>query len=160
VVQVQKVQAVEALAGDCPQHDAACRRAAWLYLVTLMDPCGLASRPRITRAEREHYARLVRKFGRPECDLAALIRRAAGRLKILALLPGGDVIERAASYARILRASGTTYRVAAAAGLVAAARETGTRVILRDAALAFRCTEPAVRAALRRLRFIQALRSR
>jgi transcription initiation factor TFIIIB Brf1 subunit/transcription initiation factor TFIIB len=110
---------------------------------------------RATRAEREYFLELARRFGLPRCDVAALVRHAAERL---GLRP--DVVGRAAEYARILRASGTTYRVAAAAGLIAAALEAGIYVPARCVAQVLRCTEAAAREALRRLRFALALRSR
>jgi hypothetical protein len=98
----------------------------------------------MTRAERLHYMAFARRHGRPECDVEGLVKRAAETLG----LPAGGIVERAAGYARILRARGATWRVAAAAGLIAAAREAGAYIPVRAAAAALRCSETAVRAAL------------
>ena len=144
----QKVTPEEILR-ECQKHDTACHRAVWAYIAAILDPCGLGGPPKMSSAERLHYMKFLHKYGRPQCDASRLIRRAAERL---GLRLGDDIIERAAKYARILRATGTTWRVAAAAGLVAAAREAGIYVPVADAAFVMRCTETAVREALRRLR--------
>ena len=134
---------------ECQKHDTACYRAAWAYIAALLDPCGLGGPLKMSSAERLHYMKFLQKYGRPECDASRLIRHAAERL---GLRLGDDIIERAAKYAKLLRARGATWRVAAAAGIVAAAREAGIYIPVADAALVLRCTETAVREALRRLR--------
>jgi hypothetical protein len=121
------------------------------------DPCGVGLRAvRMMRAERDYLSAFIAKFGPPpRCDLAQLVRQAAAALRAGI---DGAALERAVQYARILRAAGTTYRVAAAARIAAAALEAGLRVSIAGVAATLNCTEVAVREALRRLRFAMALR--
>jgi len=133
----------ERLYSECGRS-IACRRAADYYIALVKNPC-YPPDARLTTKALRYYVEFASRFGRPRCDVKALVEE---RLR-------GTALEKhareAGEFAELLkRELNITSRVAAAVATIVVAERHGAGVAHYAVAARFGASDAAVRMWLRR----------